>query len=749
MSMFKKNPQKTMFFAGLVLVFFITIFGVSYNLSRNNGIIAIINGEKITKQQYDEVLPKYKGFYEYSNNEKALASLEDNVKEKMIEDKIILTEAKKRGITASDEEIEKKYQALVSNYKDEDEYLNTVGSTYGWTAELTKDTMRIQILKEKLLPEVMKDIDVSFVYTRYDTDANDAQAKAKIDQLYAEYKSGKTIETIGEELSTDPLWKHPNGRIGGRYNITEANEKRYFERREDWRGIKTLKKEGDTTNIIKSGGGYYVFYVAKRVGKGTFNTWQEFLDSVYNTDKLSILDSASELIYRNSNKAYANYAEPRCSDWTPHKAAIGGWVRDASTGLSLPPEDDPTATDNAGVNGVSITADRNWTYDPVSIPPSIFISCTPDSFSATTTTGGFGFGGLGTEGEYFIGGTLRPEDYVPEMNCTVMWSLSYTKQGYRYFYGVDHNKSSGVIEINASNLATFLDAYDVGNGQVEWLDIYLIPNSIPVPTPVSPVNNEMIGTGGVGLNSQVNFVAKGIDANSTDKVAVNVMYKKDTETNWHHFGTTNPIQNGTWGTALYNIPTPGTTALSTPITYNSTAVNGSPVASKPATINANGWNKVTSDGVPIEVQGTEITYPAVTLSPGNYTWAVRAFDQWSNSFSTWAESNFTINDSGPTLSCNVTPEAGLAPLVVKVTAQADGFPGQVTYDYDMDYTMSLINNWEYLNRSTPVYYTYGEKGNYTVRIRAKGGGIEKDAICTPTPITVSPPTSGGGGEVAP
>lgn len=86
--------------------------------------------------------------------------------------------------------------------------------------------------------------------------------------------------------------------------------------------------------------------------------------------------------------------------------------------------------------------------------------------------------------------------------------------------------------------------------------------------------------------------------------------------------------------------------------------------------------------------------------------------------------------------CKVTPQSGLAPLVVK----AEALTGLSPFDFEMGDGTVLTD------RLTPVYYTYQKGGSYTVRITDSNG---KTAICTPGPVSVADPTDNSGGEVAP
>jgi len=141
---------------------------------------------------------------------------------------------------------------------------------------------------------------------------------------------------------------------------------------------------------------------------------------------------------------------------------------------------------------------------------------------------------------------------------------------------------------------------------------------------------------------------------------------------------------------------------------------------------------------------------------GNHVIAIQVNDKarWSNSGVTASNkaglsykmeinlSETSAEDETASLSCIVTPQIGLAPLVVSVEANVTGI-SEPNYNYDMDNDGS----YEYTNRSTPIYYTYERGGSYTVKVAETTSGLEQ--ICSPEIVTVRSPSDSSGGEVAP
>lgn len=141
-------------------------------------------------------------------------------------------------------------------------------------------------------------------------------------------------------------------------------------------------------------------------------------------------------------------------------------------------------------------------------------------------------------------------------------------------------------------------------------------------------------------------------------------------------------------------------------------------------------------------------YPAGTTAQAGYSNILEgwSFQKWTGDCNTSGRvvmngtktctANFTENtDGGDTPSCEIRPESGTAPLVVIVSVSG----GTPPYDITMEPGQTLSD------RTSPVYYTYQTAGDKTVTVMDSD---EKPATCTPI-VSVTSPTSGGGGEVAP
>jgi len=144
------------------------------------------------------------------------------------------------------------------------------------------------------------------------------------------------------------------------------------------------------------------------------------------------------------------------------------------------------------------------------------------------------------------------------------------------------------------------------------------------------------------------------------------------------------------------------------------------------------------------------------LTEGRYKWIIAAQDEHglynaipSGSPNYYSHNDpwyFTVEDqvvSEPSLSCTVTPESGLAPLVISVEVFSNNIDSP-SYNFDME--NDGID--EYSGRTTNiVYYTYETRGTYTIKVTETTSNLT--ALCTPGDVRVGAPSDSDGGEVAP
>ena len=112
-------------------------------------IKAVVNNEVITQSEIDRMLypiyDRYKDTYEGAVLEKKLTQASKEILDQLVEDRLILSEARKKNITVSEEEIDKKIEDLKANFSSEKEMLES----------LHQQNLTIKDLRNRLTDQIM------------------------------------------------------------------------------------------------------------------------------------------------------------------------------------------------------------------------------------------------------------------------------------------------------------------------------------------------------------------------------------------------------------------------------------------------------------------------------------------------------------------------------------------------------------------------------------------------------------------
>lgn len=201
----KSKHKKIILFAVTLLVI---IGAVSYflpdkfnilsilNLS-NSSLAAVVGDEKITKNDLSDRVNKNKEVFKQQgvdlSDEKVLEKINKQTLDEMINEKVLLQNAKKEGITASDDEVSVAYDNLVSKFKSKDDF-NKELSALSFTEKSLKENINKQIVLKR--------------YVEKNTDIKNITAtKEEIRNLYNNYKTNQkdmpNFEEIEKQLENE------------------------------------------------------------------------------------------------------------------------------------------------------------------------------------------------------------------------------------------------------------------------------------------------------------------------------------------------------------------------------------------------------------------------------------------------------------------------------------------------------------------------------------------------------------------
>lgn len=180
------------------------------------GTVATVNGEPISQEELDVNYNQFLQLYQFYGYDVA----EDDVKvearntmlENLINQKLLLQEADKRGLAVTDEEVEKEINDLVeTSYGGNQSELETAVSQAGMTMDYFKQSKKEESIITKLQedlannPEIVDVIQAKHILVDTEDEAND---------IIAQLDSGADFSEIAKEKSTDTGSAAEGGELG-------------------------------------------------------------------------------------------------------------------------------------------------------------------------------------------------------------------------------------------------------------------------------------------------------------------------------------------------------------------------------------------------------------------------------------------------------------------------------------------------------------------------------------------------------
>ena len=145
-------------------------------LSDGENVAAVINGEKIMKNDLETKTSQAKGVLQAqgsSIDEKALSEIKSQMLLSMVNEKILLQNAKKEGVSVSDAEVSTVYNDLIAKYESKESFEKELASK-NLTEKEVKNNITDQMTLNKYIEKkidanniVATDSDISALYKNY------------------------------------------------------------------------------------------------------------------------------------------------------------------------------------------------------------------------------------------------------------------------------------------------------------------------------------------------------------------------------------------------------------------------------------------------------------------------------------------------------------------------------------------------------------------------------------------------------
>jgi parvulin-like peptidyl-prolyl isomerase len=263
----------------LIIVCFIFAIPVFAQTEFTQQIIAVVNGEAITQTDVDEILApiyvQYKSTYSGKELENKVKEARKDILEQLIEDKLILQQAKNDDdIQVTEKEIDKLVDELKANFSSVEEF-DQVLKTQGVTLLDMRKRYREQLLiKKSVSKEILSKVTVTpseiaeyyeanknkfaipeqirlrSIYLQYN-DSNLQEIEQKANDIYAQLEKGVEFVEMVEKYSEAP-------------NVVDAGDMGFAKKgalRKEIEDVVYALDTGKISKPIKTSSGFYIFRV--------------------------------------------------------------------------------------------------------------------------------------------------------------------------------------------------------------------------------------------------------------------------------------------------------------------------------------------------------------------------------------------------------------------------------------------------------------------------------------------------------
>ena len=280
-------------FAVLILLYAVLLFPACLKAEIVDGIVAVVNNEVVTQVELNAILlpiyTQYKSTYSDEELLKKIDEAKKNILYKLIEDKLILQEAHKIGMPATDEEVAERLEQIKSQFSSSQEFKSALASQ-GLTVVDLKEKYREQLIKEKMVNREVRSrvsvtpIEIALFYEKNEDDFNlPAQVKVmtimirkseadpesntdslkKIKMIELKMAEGEDFTKLAREYSQDP-------------SAVDGGDMGYINKGQMMKKIDEVifsLQPGEISETIETPVGYHVFKIVevKEAGAESFD----------------------------------------------------------------------------------------------------------------------------------------------------------------------------------------------------------------------------------------------------------------------------------------------------------------------------------------------------------------------------------------------------------------------------------------------------------------------------------------------
>lgn len=275
------NMRKVLLAAGIVVVLAVAGWGawmLTKQARTGTALAAKVNGDAIYWSQVDaevtraaaqfQIDPKSKEF------DKQRADIQKAVIDQLVAMKIVVQEARKRNLMATDKEVDEQLTGIRQRFPSENDF-NSALARNGFTATTLRDAIRVNLTQKRLADavaqgEVSEDemraqfdknraqydkpaqIKVSHILFRVSDKNQEAVAQAKAKIVQSKLAEGAKFEDLAKQYSDDPGSAQRGGDLGF---VTKGSLVKEFE------DAAWSLKPGDTSGLVRTQYGLHIIRV--------------------------------------------------------------------------------------------------------------------------------------------------------------------------------------------------------------------------------------------------------------------------------------------------------------------------------------------------------------------------------------------------------------------------------------------------------------------------------------------------------
>ena len=247
-----------------------------------NKILAVVNDEIVTQADLDmglsSAIDELKKGYSGAELEAKISETRKECLNQIIDDKLILQEAKKRGVTVGESEVDGRLKDIISRFPSEQAFYSEVEKS-GVSTEILKKRYRENIMMGKLVSfEVRDKVVVTPTeienYYKLHTDELKAPDSVHLRGIMFRFDVTNTADAV-KQKAEDTVKLAREGRDFGELaklysQGAKAEENGDFgfvekgQMREDFEKVIFALKPGEVSDPVKTDTGYYIFKVEER-----------------------------------------------------------------------------------------------------------------------------------------------------------------------------------------------------------------------------------------------------------------------------------------------------------------------------------------------------------------------------------------------------------------------------------------------------------------------------------------------------